>query len=369
MRIVQMLPSLDVGGMERLVIALARKQKETGHESILYCLSHSGTLAPQAEAHGLQIRIFHKRPGFSFSTIRDITRMLHIDRPEVVHTHNALVHHYGVIAAKLARIPVVVNTRHGYGSLAWDAKRETIFKTMANWTDAIVLVTKGVQDYFVTEQRIARHRTRVIMNGAEVDQFLRRPANPGSRRPVIRFGTVGRLAPPKNHVLLVRAFAALLPQFPAAELHLLGDGECRREIESCIAELGLQERVTLHGFSNDVSGFLSTLDVFVLSSLSEGLPLAVLEAMAAGLPIVATRLPGVEDVAPEGVVAWYSNPGDQEALAAAMSQAALSPDLAALGETARALAAKHSTADMWKQYQELFESLLRVKNAPFALAS
>lgn len=349
--------------MERLVIALARRQKMTGHESVIYCTTHKGTLAPQAEEALIPVVEFQKCPGFSFRLLRDIARRLRVDRPDVLHTHNALVHHYGVAAARLARVPVVVNTRHGYGSLSWDARREGIYNCMVRWTDKIVLVSDGVRQYFVDDQHISKERTCVIQNGVGLDTYLRRPARPGAHRPVLRFGTVGRLAPPKDHISLVRAFAQVASRLPQAELHLLGDGECRPAIEHCIAEHHLQGRITLHGFSSDVAGFLSSLDVFVLSSTSEGLPLAVLEAMGAGLPIVSTRLPGIEDVAPEDIIAWYSEPGNPTALAESMLAASRHSDLTALGQTASSLARGYSIDETWRQYESLFSRLLLAKSA------
>ena len=369
MKIVQILPSLDVGGMERLVVAIVRQQQLEGHQPILYCTTHAGAMASQVERLGVPLIAFDKGPGFSLSLVRAIQKQLLADQPDVVHTHNALVHHYGVIASRLASVPVVVNTRHGYGSFGWDRKRETIFNAMARWTDAIVMVSRGVQDYFVTERRIDRGRTHVILNGTNLDPFLAHPALPGSHRPVFRFGTVGRLNVAKNHVLLVQAFAKILPQLPNAELHILGEGECRPQIEAQIAELGVADRVVLHGYSDDVPGFLERLDAFVLSSSSEGLPLAVLEAMAAGLPIVSTRLPGVEEVAPEGRVAWYSRLEDADDLARMMMRVASLSDLSAVGGVSRIQSRQFGIADMWHRYQQLFEDLLRAKRGYSGVAA
>jgi glycosyltransferase involved in cell wall biosynthesis len=237
MKIVQILPSLDVGGMERLVIAMAREQQRQGHQPAIYCLERAGTMADQLEALAIPVTVFGKGPGFSLSVVGEMARRLRAARPDVVHTHNALVHHYGVLAAKMAGVPVIVNTRHGYGNFGWDARRERIFNTTVHWTDAIVMVTQGVQEYFVTRRGIPSSRTRVILNGVDLEPFLARPAAPGTRRPVVRFGTVGRLHAAKNHVLLVRAFRDVLACVPGAELHILGEGACRSEMEAAIAEL------------------------------------------------------------------------------------------------------------------------------------
>jgi len=369
MKIAQLLPSLDVGGMERLVIALARQQQTEGHHPIIYCMNHGGAMCASTVAEGIPVVEFAKGPGFSWSFVRRLAAQLRADRPDVLHTHNALVHHYGVIAARFADIPVVVNTRHGYGNLQWSAKREGLFNAAARWTDAIVLVSTGVQRYFVEQRRIAAESTHVILNGTDCSAFLKQRARPGSHRPAFRFGTVGRLAPPKSHVTLIRAFARVAAETPGAELHILGEGECRPAIEAAIAEERLDGRVTLHGYSSDVAGFLSKLDVFVLSSISEGLPLAVLEAMGAGLPIVSTRLPGIVEVAPENEIAWYCEPGDAMALADSMIATARRSDLAAVGQAASEIARRYSISETWREYESLFRRLYWNKYGEFAVAS
>ena len=112
MRIVQFVNNLDMGGLERLAVDLARCQLAEGHWAAIYCLTHPGRLAAEAAGMGISVHSFQKPPGPNLSTIFDIAKQLRRDRPDVLHAHNHLVHHYGVAAALLARVPVVVNTRH-----------------------------------------------------------------------------------------------------------------------------------------------------------------------------------------------------------------------------------------------------------------
>jgi glycosyltransferase involved in cell wall biosynthesis len=360
MKIVQLLPSLDLGGMERLAVDLARQQKAEGHTPSIYCASHPGQLAPEAEAAHVPVHSFGKTTGFSLRLIRDLASRLRVDRPDVLHAHNALVLHYGVAAARLAQVPVVVNTRHG-GNMNWDPHCERIWRQSVRWTDAVVFISEGVRDYYVTRDQLSRRNTSVIYNGIDVEKFSARPARPAVSLPRFRVGSVGRLVPAKDHVSLIRSFAMVSAAMPDAELHILGDGPCRAAICQTAESLGIARRVFLHGVSYDVAGFLSTLDLFVLSSIDEGLPISLMEAMAAGLPVVSTRLPGLTEVAPESVVAGYCTPGQPESLAELILHAANRRDLPALGKLARRWAQKFSIRETWHQYQNLFEASLAMK--------
>ncbi|HXB75632.1 MAG TPA: glycosyltransferase [Candidatus Acidoferrales bacterium] len=352
--------SLDVGGLERMVIDLARQQRTAGHDARICCLWRKGTLAPQAEEFGVPVYAFEKTPGFSPGVAWRIADQLRTSRVEVLHTHNAPVHHYGVAAAVLARVPVIVNTEHGQHG--WDASKNDqrlnrLFRSSLRWTGAVAMVSDETRQYHLANGGFPGKKCRVILNGIPVDRFASRRATPGSRLPSLRFGTVARLAPVKDHITMVEAFARVAAQCPAAELHIAGDGEMRPRIVERIAALRLDPSVHLHGAVHDIPGFLSTLDVFVMSSLSEGLPVALLEAMASGLPSVSTRVGGIPEVAPENEVAFYGPPHDSKALAAQMLRMA-NADLAAMGAAANAIVRRRygidRTADKYEQvYREL----------------
>jgi glycosyltransferase involved in cell wall biosynthesis len=360
MKIVQLLPSLELGGMERLAVDLARQQKAEGHEPSIYCTSHPGQFASEARAANVPVHSFGKTAGFSLRLIRDLASRLRVDRPDVLHAHNALVLHYAVAAARLARVPVVINTRHG-GNANWDPHCERIWRHAVRWIDSLVFVSEGVREFYATRDRLSRRNTAVIYNGIDVDKFTYHSAHPTAALPTFRVGSVGRLVPAKDHVTLVRSFAMVSAAIPKAELHILGEGPCRASISQTAESLGVSHRVFLHGASLDVPGFLSTLDLFVLSSIDEGLPISLMEAMAAGLPVVSTRLPGLTELAPECVVAAYCTPGEPESLAKHILRAANRSDLPALGKSARRWAQKFAIRETWHNYQAVFEASLAKK--------
>ena len=164
-----------------------------------------------------------------------------------------------------------------------------------------------------------------------------------------------RLTAAKDHMNLLRAFAKVAAEIPEAELQIAGDGELRAELESFAQKLNLGNRISFLGGLPHTAQFLSQLDIFVLSSLSEGLPLSILEAMAAGLPIVATRAGGTEEAARDGQNAYLVPTADFNALAEAMIRMARNPDMAAMGATGRQIVQdRFSIQRTWEDYSKLF---------------
>jgi len=300
-----------------------------------------------------------------------MARQLRIDRPDVLHTHNHLVHHYGVIAGRLAGIPVIVNTRHRaefrfvttpegaqVTTESSDRKSDLIFRATLPWTGCVVMISEATRQFFVRYRGIPEAKTRVILNGANLERFLSVPARPGSTLPRVRFGIAARMVAEKDHFTLLRAFALVAAEIPGAELRIAGDGPLKDRLVEFTRELNLTDRVTFLGALPHVAQFLSQLDILVLSSLNEGLPLSLLEAMAAGLPIVSTRAGGVEEAAHDGQNGYLAAVGDSNDLARAMIRMANSPDLNQMGALGqRIVQEKFRIEDTWKAYYELFQSL------------
>jgi glycosyltransferase involved in cell wall biosynthesis len=349
---------LKIGGLEVMALNLAIAHHKAGHFSAIYTIFEPGELAGQAREAGVPVIPFFKKKGFSDDTIFAMAKQLRGDHAQVVHTHNSVIHHYGVLAGKLAGVDAIVNTRHG---LAFHSGRrqETYFRAVIPFTAKVIFVCQDGRRHYVENRVVPEKKSCIVLNGIPVETFQARRARPGASRPRIRFGTIGRMVKAKAHTDLVEAFALLAARLPEAELEMWGDGELYPAVRERVSALGLEDRVHLKGATLTPAEALAGLDVFVLSSISEGLPLVILEAMAAGLPIVSTRVGGVPEVAPETEVAWYSPPGNPAALAEAMFRAA-SADLGSMGEKAYRLAAERFSLEaMQSQYEELFSGLVR----------
>ena len=357
MRIVQVVESLEMGGLERLSIQLATSEHIRGHRCGIYCVFRAGDLAPLAREQGIQVRCFDKVPGPSLKSLAQLVRAFRVDRPDVVHTHNSGIHHYAVVAARLAGVPVVVNTRHSPFT-SEHTKRERHYAWALRWTDRVVFVSENTRDQ-VTRSLGNRPFSRgVILNGIPTQDFRGGNKPAGVRTDGITFGTLGRLVPIKAHDVLIEAFAEIVEEFPHARLRIAGGGPLMGNLQQQISQKGLSCRISLEGPTLAPQRFYRDIDVFVLPSRSEGMPLVLLEAMASGLPIVATKVGGIPEIV-QSDIGWLCEPGDPYALAAAMRDAARSPELATRGATAAKLALDRFDIDaMCDQYLDLFRQLL-----------
>ena len=358
LHIVQLVENLELGGLESMAVDLAIAQRRAGHRVFVYCLFQAGPLAGRLASAGIPVAAFQKGPGFSARAVFAMAGRLRADRADVVHGHNPGVHHYAALAAKLAGVPVCINTRHSALDSRGFPYQERYFRWVRPLTAHVVFDCDYVRQGLEPNMGYPAAKCSVILNGIPLEGFLARPASPGNRLPRIRFGTIGRLVPAKAHSILIDAFARVCRSVPAAELSVYGYGSLDAELSAQIARLGLESRVRLEGRTGDSPGALQGLDVFVLSSLNEGLPLALLEAMAAGLPIVSTNVGGIPEVVAKES-AWLCPPGDAEALATAMIQAAGAGDLRERGESSRRLAAaSYGLEHMARRYEELYRRLL-----------
>jgi glycosyltransferase involved in cell wall biosynthesis len=363
-RIVQFVLTLEIGGLERMVVDLALQQKKSGDDVHIYCLFHSGPVSAAALEAGIPIVEFHGQALSVAAKMFFVAKALLRDRPDIVHSHNPGVHPYAALAAKIASVPVVINTRHGTASNLGNCYQERKFRSVYGLTDRVVFVSNETRKFYVDKLGLYESKSAVIANGIPTSAFRSRPAQPGSKSPRIRFGTVGRLAPVKAHDVLLDAFALVSRQLSQAELRIVGAGEMRHRLTEQIRALGLGDRVRLDGSTTEIPKVLSELDVFVISSDSEGLPLAVLEAMAAGLPIVSTRVGGIPEVAPEGSVAWYCPPRNPVELAQAMISAGTSQNLRSMGETAAQVVTRHfDVRTMHSRYAGLYSELLSYRRS------
>lgn len=364
MRIAHVVESLDIGGLEHVVVALAQAQKQRGHEVRIVCLWRRGALAERAEAAGVRVDSCEKQPGLDLRALSVMRCMLRECRAEVLHTHNPMAHYYAVAAAVGLGIGRTLNTRHGMGSGQLSARREKLYRLALLATDHAVSVCDAARQRFVAHGVMPAAKAVVVRNGIDLSRFAPRSTETGASLRLalglsdeaVVFGTVGRLNEAKQQHRLLAALRVLLDNGLRAALVVAGDGELRGALESEVDRLGLRESVRLLGARSDVPELLAGMDVFVLPSRTEGYSLALVEASAAALPIIATAVGGNAEIVQDGVTGLIVPPADDARLTEAM--ATLGRDVSrreALGRQARAWALREGSLDaMCDGYERLY---------------
>ena len=314
-------------------------------------------------------------PVKDFIAAYKLVKLFKREQPHIVHTHSSKTGIIGRWAARLAGVPVIVHTVHGWGHHPYQQpliQKIYIFaeqKTVP-FTDKLIAVStlnvdKGLKDHIGTREKYV-----VIHSCINLDDFSRPKVDPLSLRkalgidaasPVV--GTVSRLSHQKNPLDFVRMAAQVKKEIPTAQFLFVGDGPLRAETEALIRELHLEQDIILAGLRMDVPDLLHAMDIFALTSLWEGLPRVIPQAMIAGLPVVANNVDGNAEIIRDGVNGFLTPPGDislmAERIVRLLKDQPLKQAIVAQGrETA---AQEFSLHDMVKKIETLYDELLTLK--------
>ena len=360
-RVAHVVLSLDVGGLERVVVDLVRAG--SGAATII-CLERPGQLAAQAEALGAAVVSLGKPAGLRPRLVGKMAELMRRFRPDVVHTHQIGALLYAGPAARRAGVPVVVHTEHGkhYAS-RW--RTRVLGRWAAGYADRFFCVSADIRREVIRHRIVAASKAVVAPNGVDVARFAARDGRAALRAELgfspdaFVVGTVGRLAEVKRQDVLLDAFARLSTQHPNARLLLVGDGPLRGDLEARSATLGVSGLVTFAGYQDRPDRFYAVMDAFALTSRSEGMPLSVLEAWAAGLPVVVSRVGGLPELVTEGQTGLLFPAGDVAACAAALGRVASAGVAAALGAAGQDVVRhRFDVRVMADAYQQSYRELL-----------
>ena len=298
----------------------------------------------------------------SFADVRVLPRLVTLlrrERPDILHCHLVRANLYGRIAARIVGVPVVVNMLRNVdpyvtGSGLGAAAVRWFERATASWVARYVAVSERVRRDVLAGLRLPDEKIVTVLNAVDLAPFRELPPKTAHEGVVI--GTAGGLEPRKNHATLVRAMAML----PEARLVIAGEGEERGNIETLIQALGLEGRVTLAGLVRDIPRFLASVDVFVMASSAEGLPRAIMEAMAAGLPVVATDAGGTREAVEDGVTGMVVPVDDFDRLVDALRTMVGHAEFRhAMGEAGRRRAlALFAPERLGNEYTALYERLM-----------
>jgi glycosyltransferase involved in cell wall biosynthesis len=357
MIIAHVIDSLGIGGAEVIVAMLCRAHAAAGHRVEVHCLTDAGPLAKELAQEGVPVRVHAS--GSARRSVWNLFRALRLSRPDVVHCHNKTATIRAAAAARLTGARAIVSTRHGMGPVPFRLRTELKFWiTAAILCDKVVAVCDAARRNLTAGAPPVAHKVVTIRNGAHrpVVDVQDLPARSG-----FTLVSVGRLVPAKSFDTLLRAVAIARLAVPDLGLWIVGDGDEGPALRQLCEELGLSSAVRFCGERRDVGNWLHAADVFVLSSKSEGLPISMLEAMAAGLPAIVTEVGGLPELMALSGAGRTVPAGSVERLARAIVEFAhRRHEFEALGDRASCCYRAHFTPErMAGEYLSLYRACVR----------
>jgi glycosyltransferase involved in cell wall biosynthesis len=319
-RVAQVIWSLGLGGAEQLVIRIAASLDRTRFEPLIICLDGPGPFGAAATESGIDLLTIGKRGARDLRALVRLVRLLRRRHIDVVHTHLFGADFWGRIAARLAGTATVVTTAHNVDS--WKKPTHLLVdRCLAPGTTRLVAVSEQVRQFY-EERGIARGRWEVVYNGVEDSDPIARNRQAlsalgiGVDEPTV--GLIGRLVPAKRPDLFLDAVARAAQSVPRLRALVVGDGPLRPAAQKEARRLGVDGRAIFTGLRHDIPAILAGLDVLAFASEREGLSIAMLEAMAAAVPVVATAVGGTPELIESGVTGLLVPPGDPQAMADAI---------------------------------------------------
>jgi L-malate glycosyltransferase len=377
-KVFYLLDSLNVGGTETQAVELAKRLDPQQYDVTLGCLRAQGPLLESLSGTAVTVREFYPRGGFD--SPRGIYQMFHLaaflrrERFQIVHTHDLYANLLGIPAAVIARTPVIISSRRDLGHFDWyQSSRRVWLRRLQNFS-AVVLTNAGaIREALIKEDHFAPEKVRVIYNGVDTGKFsaksrdrnwLLADAVGESAERETWIVLVGNMhSDVKGHPCLIVAAASIVHEFPQVRFLLAGDGAQRAEFERQVADAGLMRNFSFLGRRDDVPKILASCDVAVLPSKAEGLPNAVLEYLAAGLPTIASRVGGNAEIIEDGKNGILIPPQDSTALAAALLRLLRDPAFAmGLGKRGQDyVISQFSFQKLIADTDQLYSELLRAR--------
>jgi glycosyltransferase involved in cell wall biosynthesis len=290
---------LEMGGIEKLILEISRELDKNKFLPFIYVFQDNGKLKREFENENIPVFVVSKKRGLAWTLPFKLGNLFKEHEISLINTHNQGPWLYGVIASFLTGIPLL-HTEHT--TMAYLPKKASRWKyiewLLALFTKKITTVSKSVADYMVKEEKINNRKIKVIYNGIDpkryainIDTALKKK-DFSIKESEFVIGNIASLSSKKDQNTLLRAFSLVIQMLPNVRLLIAGDGPLRAELNNLTKNLGIEEKVSFLGNRMDVPELLKILDVFVLSSIMEGFPIVLIEAMAAGVPIVATNVDG-----------------------------------------------------------------------------
>lgn len=334
--VAHVLHSFEIGGLENGVANLINNLNADRYRHVIFCIKRAGRQLSRLTNSDITIVELAKRDGRDWRTCFRLAKEFKRLKPHVVHTRNwgAIE---GIIGARLGGVRAVLHSEHGWTISEIEGrnyKRKIARRVLAPLVDQFVAVSENIQVWLTTTLGIDEKKVTLIPNGVDLGKFSgvyrdsAQRATYGFTDDDFVIGSVGRLDPVKDHESLLRGFADLSAEFPNIKLLLVGQGPCYERLAHLGRVLGISDRLHLLGERDDIPELLECMDVFVLSSLSEGMSNTILEAMAVGVPVIATRAGGNVFLVQDGENGFLVSKQDPQGLREAIRRYLKDPSIA-----------------------------------------
>lgn len=306
-KVLHIVPLLDFGGVESHRYIIAKYNKQETIDLIFCCFDEEGHIASEIKKLGYKVYCLNQSPKIpNLMLIYKLYRLIKTLKPDIVHTSSSEANFHGIIASYFAGIKIRIAEEVGLPAQSKKAKE--IFKWLYKLSSKVVGVSQKVIDFLILENKVDKDKTKLIYNPFDIDKFKENSTKTLHDEFVIV--TVGRLVKEKNHLFLIKSFLEVQKKHKNIKLMIIGDGPLREEIEHFISSQKLNEQVLLLGFRENIIDYLLGSDLFVLPSISEGLPIALIEAMYVGLPSIGTKVGGIPEVIADTENGWLVESGD-----------------------------------------------------------
>lgn len=363
-----------------MLLNLSKNLRSRGHDILVACPTY-GPLIEALKEEGIQVKIIPIKKTYDLMAAFRLKNLIVHEGVQVLHTHGMLVNIVGRFASKMAHVPVSISTVHLTRELAGGARAENIrqwfkgkyYRSLdnfsANFNDRVIAVSESVKQDLIS-QGMSPEKIVVVKNGIEFEQWQSPLDNENHRAkkrkelgidncPVV--GTITRFSKQKDVHTFLYAISSVIRDYPSVRCMILGDGEQRVELEDLSRRLALNGNVTFLGYREDAGEILRLFDIFVLSSLWEGLPLVVLEAMAASKPVVATEVPGTAEAVLDGKTGLLVPLRHSESLANSVKRLLKDKNLSkSMGKAGRRRVEKHfSVEKMVDATEQLYMDVMK----------
>jgi len=320
---------MKMGGVEHLVYDMTNAFSNLNIKTTICCLDGIlGELGEELQKKGIKIIVLNRKPGFDLNLILSLSKIIKELAPDIIHAHQYTPWFYGITASILAKKKETIFSEHG--RLYPDRLRikRVIYNRLIllPYTKIITVDSNHLKNALIKYEKIPAKRITILPNGIKLEPFSQvneknriiKRKELGIKEDEFAIGMIARLDPIKDHKSLILAFKKVYASHPNIKLFLAGKGPLYEDIKSLIEQLGLKDRVFLLGYYEDLYGLLSALDLYILSSHLESAPLGVMEAMAAGLPVIATNAGGTGEIILDGKDGFLVPPRDPDKMAEAI---------------------------------------------------